>query len=192
MVTTTRPKVKSRPRHDAVDLQPLSINFLHFTLAEIMPGQDIAVKVTTAWSKVKSRSHCDVAHLQPSINVHTKYQLPPPYSFQDITRKRFYRSRSLQQGQRSNQGHTTMLHTYNSQPMSLRRINFLHLTFLTFFRDIAWIRFYRSKIKSRSNHNAAYLQSPINVTTKYQLPTSYGFRDMAQTRFYRSRSLQKG
>ena len=26
---------------------------------------------------------------------------------------RFYRSRSLQQGQRSNQGHTMMLHIYN-------------------------------------------------------------------------------
>ena len=28
-----------------------------------------------------------------------------------------------------------------------------------------------------------------NVTTKYQPPTPYSFRDIAQTRFYRSRSL---
>ena len=31
-----------------------------------------------------------------------------------------------------------------------------------------------------------------NVPTKYQLPTPYAFRDIAQTRFYRSRSLQQG
>ena len=35
----------------------------------------------------------------------------------------------------------------------------------------------RSKAKSRSD---------------YQLPTPYGFRDMARTRFYRSKPLQKG
>ena len=56
-----------------------------------------------ARSKVKSRSDHDVAHLQPLTNIPTKYQLPTPYSFQDIARTRFYRSRSLQQGQRSNQ-----------------------------------------------------------------------------------------
>ena len=31
-------------------------------------------------------------------------------------------------GQRSIQGHTMMLHTYNPYPMSLPSINFLHLT----------------------------------------------------------------
>ena len=45
------------------------------------------------------------------------------------------------------------------------------------------------KIKSRSHHNVAHLHSPTNGPTKYQLPTSYSFRDLAQTRFYRSRSL---
>ena len=35
----------------------------------------------------------------PLTNVPTKYQLPTPYSFQDIARTRFYRSRSLRQGQ---------------------------------------------------------------------------------------------
>ena len=44
--------------------------------------------------------------------VPTKYQLPTPYGFQDIARTRFCMSRSLWQGQRSNQGHTMMLHTY--------------------------------------------------------------------------------
>ena len=65
-----------------------------------------------AMSKVKSRSHHDVAHLQPPTNVPTKYQFPTPYGFQDIARLRIYWSRTLRQGQRLNQGHTMMLHTY--------------------------------------------------------------------------------
>ena len=64
------------------------------------------------YGKVKSRSHHDVAHLHPLTNVPTKYQLPTPYSFRDIAQTRFYRSRSLLQGQRSNQGQTMTLHTY--------------------------------------------------------------------------------
>ena len=55
-------------------------------------------------SKVKSKSHHDAAHLQPLTNVPTKYQLPTPYGFRDIAQTRFYGSRSLRQGQRSNQG----------------------------------------------------------------------------------------
>ena len=65
------------------------------------------------YDKVKSRSHHDAAHLQPLTNVPTKHQLPTPYGFPDIAQTRFYRSRSLRQGQRSNQGHTMMQHTYN-------------------------------------------------------------------------------
>ena len=64
----------------------------------------------------------------PLTNVPTKYQLPTPYGFRDIARTRFYRSRSLRQGQRSNQDHTMTLDTYNPQPMSLPITNFLHLT----------------------------------------------------------------
>ena len=59
----------------------------------------LKVKVTTTRSKVKSRSHHDVAYLHPLTDVPTKYQLPTPYSFCDIARTRFYRSRSLRQGQ---------------------------------------------------------------------------------------------
>ena len=65
-------------------------------------------------SKVKSRSDYDIAHLHPLINVPTKYQLPTPYGFRDIARTRFSNSRSLRQGQRSNQGQTMTLHTYTS------------------------------------------------------------------------------
>ena len=72
------------------------------------------VKITTTRSKVKLRSHHDAAHLQPLTNVPTKYQLPTPYGFRDTARTRFSNSRSLRQGQRSNQGQTMTLHTYTS------------------------------------------------------------------------------
>ena len=65
-----------------------------------------------ASSKVKSRSDHDFAHLHPLTNVPTKYQLPTPYGFRDTAQTRFYRSRSLRQVQRSNQGQTMTLHTY--------------------------------------------------------------------------------
>ena len=45
----------------------------------------------------------------------------------------------------------------------------------------------RSNVKLRSQHDAAHQQPPTNVPTKYQLPTPYGFRDIARTRFYRLR-----
>ena len=48
------------------------------------------------------------------------------------------------------------------------------------------------KVKSRSHHDAAHLQPLTNVPTKHQLPTPYGFRDIAWTRFYRKRSLRPG
>ena len=59
----------------------------------------LKVKVTTARSKVKARSHHDVAYIQLRNTVPTKYQLPTPYGCQDIAQARYYRSRSLWQGQ---------------------------------------------------------------------------------------------
>ena len=50
----------------------------------------------------------------------------------------------------------------------------------------------RSKVKLRSHHDVAQLHSLTNVPAKYQPPTPYGFRDIARTRFYRSRSLRQG
>ena len=74
--------------------------------------------ILTVLNQIKSRSNQGhtmmFAHLQPLTNVPTKYQLPTPYGFRDTARTRFYRSRSLQQGQRSNQGQTMTLHTYIS------------------------------------------------------------------------------
>ena len=63
---------------------------------------------------VKSRSHHDAAHLQHITNVPTKHLLPTPYGFRDIARTRFYRSKSLRQGQRLNQVHRMTLYTYTS------------------------------------------------------------------------------
>ena len=41
------------------------------------------------YGKVKSTSHYDVAHMQPLINVPTKYQLLMSYHFRDIARTKF-------------------------------------------------------------------------------------------------------
>ena len=37
----------------------------------------------------------------------------------------------------------------------------------------------RSKVKLRSHHDVAHLQPPTNVPINYQLPTPFGFRDIA-------------
>ena len=44
-------------------------------------------------------------YIHPLTNVPTKCQPSTPYGLQEIAQTRFYRSRSLQEGQRSNQGH---------------------------------------------------------------------------------------
>ena len=92
------------------------------------------------------------------------------------------------QDQRSNPGHTMTLHTYNTRLMSLPNINFQPPYG---FRKVK-VTTTRSKVKSRSDHDVLHLHTLANVPTKYQLPTPYGFRDIAGTRFYRSRSLQQG
>ena len=51
---------------------------------------------------------------------------------------------------------------------------------------------YYSKVKSRSHHDDAQRQPLNNVPAKYQLPTPYGYRDIARTRFSNSRSLLQG
>ena len=54
-----------------------------------------------------------------------------------------------------------------------------------------WVNVTTGKVKSRSEHDVAHLHPLTDVPTNYQLPTPYGFRDIAWTRFYRSRSLRK-
>ena len=148
---------------------------------------------STARSKVKSKLHHGEAHLHLLTNVPTKYQLPTPYRFQDITQARFYRSRSLQRSQRSNQRHTMTLHTYNPPPMSLSSINFLHLTVSEISPGQDFIGHgHYGKVKSKLHHDEAHLHLLTNVPTRYQLPTPYHFRDITHASFCRSRSLWQG
>ena len=117
MVTMTSSKVKSRSHHDVAHLQPLTNVPTKYQLPTPYGFQDIAhhprnspdkffkLVVTMTSSKVKSRSHHDITHLQPQINVPTKYQLSVPYCFRDIARTGSCRSRSPRQlHQKSLQG----------------------------------------------------------------------------------------
>ena len=141
-----------------------------------------------ARSKVKSRPDHDAAHLHPKTNVSTKYQLPTPYSFRDIARTRFYRSRSLQQGQ-------IKVTQWCCTPTPLNQCPYHVSTFYTL-----WFPRYspdhilnvKSKVKPRSRHEVANLRPLTNVPTKYELPTHYSFWDIAQTRFSNSSSHRKG
>ena len=85
------------------------------------------------------------------------------------------------------------LHTNTPKPMSVPSINFLHITVSTIYPGQDFIgQGHYSKVKSRSDHDVAYLHPLTNVPTNYQLPTPYGFRDIAWTRFSNSRSLRQG
>ena len=70
--------------------------------------------------KVQIKSHHNFVHLQPPTDVPTKYQVSTPYDFRDISWTKFCRSRSLWQGQRSNQGQTMTMHTHNSLQLNVR------------------------------------------------------------------------
>ena len=145
------------------------------------PDKILKLIVNMTRSKVKPGSHNDVAYLQYPTNIPTNYQLPTPYGFQDIARTRFYRSRSLQQGQRSNQDHKMMLHTYNTKLISLPSINFLHLMVSKIYPDKflqAKVTTAMPKVKSRSHHDVAQVHPLTNAPTKYQLPILYCFRDI--------------
>ena len=115
--------------------------------------------------------------------------------------QRLYRSRSLHKGQ----GHTKTLHTYTpyqvSTPSTLRFPKYnldkiFKLKVKGQIKVISWRCTPTSpnqwQGQSRSHHGVAHLQLPTNVPNKYQLPTPYSFRDITQTRFYRSRSPQQG
>ena len=68
--------------------------------------------------------------------------------------------------------------------MSLPSIIFLHLTVSEKYAGQDFIdqgHYGNVKVKSRSHHDMAHPHPLNNVPTKYQLPTPYGFRDIAQT-----------
>ena len=101
-----RAKVTQRSHHDIAYEHPLkpmpltTINFLQLTLSS-SPDKISKVKVTTTKSKVQSR----LSHF-------------PHHSLPDIAPTMFLRSQSLQQGQKANQGHITILHMCIPQPIS--------------------------------------------------------------------------
>ena len=143
------------------------------------------------------RSHHDAhIHLRtPPTNVPPKCQPSTPYGIQEIAQTRFYRSRSLRQGQRSNQGHTMTLHNYNPPPVYLSSINFLHLNVSEISLGQGFIgqgHYGKAKGQIKVAPWRCTPTPPNQCPTKYQLLTPYGFRDIARTRFHRSRSLWQG
>ena len=126
-----------------------------------------------ARSKVKSRSHHDAAHLHPLTNVSTKYQLPTPYSFRDIARTRFYRSRSLRQGQRSNQGQIMTLHNYTPNQCPYQVSTSYTLRFPRYSPDkIFWSRSLRQGqilVRPRCCTPTQPNQCPYHISTSYSL-----------------------
>ena len=84
------------------------------------------------------------------------------------------------------QAHITMLHTYianqcSNQVSSSYTLRFPRYSLDTIFKVM--VSTARLKVKSSLHHDAAHLHPLINVTTMYQLPAPYSFRDIAQTKF---------
>ena len=84
-----------------------------------------------------------------------------------------------------------MMHTYTTTLLSLPNINFLHLIVSEIrpgqgFKDQG----HSDKVKGQITATSPHCTPPpiTNAPTKYQLPTPYGFQDMAPTRIKRSRS----
>ena len=123
--------------------------------------------MTVKTTLVEQRSHHDI------ISV-------PTYSFLDIAR--ITTLRSLQQGQRPNQGHNMMLHTYNPETMSVPCFLLLLVSEIS-PKKILKIKVTptRSKVNLMSNHDIAHLQCPINVPAKYKLLIPFSFFDIVWT-----------
>ena len=111
-----RSKIDSRSHHDVAHLHPptnvYTLQFLRYRPDKLFPQPTNP----PAHPDTMGENNTTTAHKGCAVNIKannpTKYQLPTPYGLQDIAQTRFYRSRSRLQGQGSNQGHTTMLHTY--------------------------------------------------------------------------------
>ena len=73
----------------------------------------MAAEHTLAEQKGHTMMHT-YTYIHPLTNVPTKCQPSTPYGIQEIAQTRFYRSRSLRQGERSKQGHTMTMLTYTS------------------------------------------------------------------------------
>ena len=73
----------------------------------------MAAEHTLAEQKGHTMIHTYI-YIHSLTHVPTKCQPSTPYGFQEIAQTRFYRSMSLRQGQRSNQGRIITMHTYPS------------------------------------------------------------------------------
>ena len=168
------------------------VNHLHLTEFK-SPDKILKIMINTTRSKVKSRPHYDVAHLQPTANVPTKYQLTTPYGFRDIAWTRLCRSRSLWQGQIKIIPWWSTPTTPNWCPYQVSTSD--TLWFPRYSPDKIFklkVTTARSKVKSRSDHNIAHLHPPTNVPTTYRIPKPSVFRDIVWRRFSKSRSLWQG
>ena len=99
------------------------------------------------------------------LNLHQKNRLKGA--------TRFYRSRSLQQGQRSNQGQIMTLHNYTPNQCPYQVSTSYTLRFPRYSPDKIFelkVTTARSKVKSLSDHDIAHLHPLTNIPTKYQLP----------------------
>ena len=105
------------------------------------------------------------------LNLHQKNRLKAA--------TRFYRLRSLQQGQRSNQGQIMTLHNYTPYNQCPYQVSTSYtLRFPRYSPDRIFelkVTTARSKVKSLPDHDIAHLHPLTNIPTKYQLPTPYGF-----------------
>ena len=120
-----------------------------------------------AWSKGTPRSHHDNEHLKPQTNRPTMGQIPTPYSFGDIALTGFSKSRLLQQGQRSYQGHTMTMYTYTHQLMSPLSMNFL-MPYSVRYSSAKILKvkvnMARSKVKFMSHHAIAHIYILQQIT----------------------------
>ena len=118
-----RSKVISRSHHDVLHLHTLANVPTKYQLPTPCGFRDIPRTSFIGqghYSKVKSRSDHNITHLPHLTNVPIKYQLPTPYGCRDIAQTLFCRSRSLQQGQRSNQCPYQVSTTYTLQFLRYR------------------------------------------------------------------------
>ena len=126
-----------------------------------------------ARSKVASRSYHDIAHLHPLTNVPTKYQLPTLYSFRDIVRIRFYRSRSLNKAK--SQIKVTPLYCTPAPPNQCPYQ--VSTSYTLFFPRYSPDKIFKLKVSAvRSNqgqtmtlHTYTPNQCPYQVSTSYTL-----------------------
>ena len=90
-----------------------SINFIHLTVLSYSPRQDFIGQCH--YSKVKDKIKIIPCRCRPRYPNQCSYQVSTSYTLQfpRYSPTRYYKSRSLRQGQRLNQGHIMTLHTYN-------------------------------------------------------------------------------